>query len=52
MGSHKYQILISRNYLARWWWALGLATIVVYWLAMVVTGVGGLLLLRDLFQRD
>ena len=32
------------------WWALVLASIVVYSLALVVIGVGGLLLLRDLFK--
>jgi hypothetical protein len=35
---------------AGWWWALVLASIVVYSLALVVIGVGGLLLLRDLFK--
>ena len=33
-----------------WWWALVLASIVVYSLALVVVGVGGVLLLRDLFR--
>jgi len=33
-----------------WWWALVLALIVVYSLALVVIGVGGVLLLRDLFK--
>jgi hypothetical protein len=33
-----------------WWWALVLASIVVYSLALVVIGVGGVLLLRDLFK--
>ena len=32
-----------------WWWALALASIVVYSLALVVIGVGGVLLLRNLF---
>jgi len=35
---------------AGWWWALVLASIVVYSLAIVVVGVGGVLLLRDLFK--
>lgn len=35
---------------AGWWWALVLASIVVYSLALVVIGVGGVLLLRDLFK--
>jgi hypothetical protein len=35
---------------AGWWWALVLASIVVYSLAIVVIGVGGVLLLRDLFK--
>jgi hypothetical protein len=35
---------------AGWWWALVLASIIVYSLALVVIGVGGVLLLRDLFQ--
>ena len=34
-----------------WRWALVLASIVVYSLAIVVIGVGGVLLLRDLFVR-
>lgn len=34
-----------------WRWALVLASIVVYSLAIVVIGVGGVLLLRDLFLR-
>ncbi len=33
-----------------WWWSLVLASIVVYSLALVVIGVGGLLLLGDLFK--
>jgi len=36
--------------LTGWWWALVLASIVVYSLAVVVVGVGGVLLLRDLFE--
>ena len=32
------------------WWALVLASLVVYSLALVVVGVGGLSLLRDLFR--
>jgi hypothetical protein len=35
---------------AGWWWALVLASIVVYSLAIVVIGVGGVLLLRGLFK--
>ena len=35
---------------AGWWWALILASLVVYSLALVVIGVGGLLLLRDLWK--
>ena len=35
---------------AGWWWALVLASIVVYSLALVVIGIGGVLLLRDLFK--
>ena len=33
-----------------WPWALVLASLAVYSLALVATGVGGLLLLRDLFK--
>ena len=33
-----------------WWWALVLASIVIYSLAVVLIGVGGLLLLRDLLK--
>jgi hypothetical protein len=33
-----------------WWWALVFASIVLYSLAVVVMGVGGALLLRDLFK--
>jgi hypothetical protein len=35
---------------AGWWWALVLASLIVYSLALVVIGVGGLLLLRDLWK--
>lgn len=35
---------------AGWWFALVLASIVVYSLAVVLIGVGGVLLLRDLFK--
>ena len=35
---------------AGWWWALVLASLVVYSLALVVMGVGGVLVLRDLFK--
>jgi hypothetical protein len=35
---------------AGWWWALVLSSIVVYSLALVVIGVGGVLLLHDLFK--
>jgi hypothetical protein len=35
---------------AGWWWALVLASLVVYSLALIVIGVGGLLLLRDLVK--
>ncbi len=35
---------------AGWWWALVLASLVVYSLALIVIGVGGVLLLRDLFK--
>ena len=34
-----------------WWWALVMASIVVYLLAVVAIGVGGVLLLRDLFRN-
>jgi hypothetical protein len=34
-----------------WPWALVLASIGAYALALVVTGVGGILLVRDLFKR-
>jgi hypothetical protein len=33
-----------------WWWALVLASIVVYSLTLVVIGVGGVLLLREPFK--
>ncbi|MCJ7584087.1 MAG: hypothetical protein MUO30_04890 [Anaerolineales bacterium] len=35
---------------AGWWWALVLASLVVYSLTLVVIGVGGVLLLHDLFK--
>jgi len=35
---------------AGWWWALVLASLAVYSLALVVIGVGGVLLLYDLFE--
>ena len=35
---------------AGWWWALVLASIVVYALVLIAIGIGGLLLLRDLFR--
>lgn len=35
---------------AGWQWALVLASLVLYTLALVVTGVGGVLLLRDIFK--
>jgi len=34
-----------------WWWALTLASILGYILALVVMGIGGLLLLRELFKK-
>lgn len=34
-----------------WWWALTLASILGYILALVVTSIGGLLLLRELFKK-
>lgn len=37
---------------AGWWWALVLASIIVFSLALVVVGLGGVLLLRDLFKRS
>ncbi len=36
---------------AGWWFALVLASLVILWLAIILTGVGGILLLRDLFKR-
>jgi len=33
-----------------WWWLLVLASLVIYSLAVVDMGVGGVLLLRDLFK--
>ncbi len=35
---------------AGWWWILVLASLVIYSLALVVMGVGGVLLLRDLYK--
>jgi len=35
---------------AGWWWMLVLASLVIYSLALVAMGVGGVLLLRDLFK--
>jgi len=35
---------------AGWWWALVFASLVLYSLALVAMGVGGVLLLRDLFK--
>jgi len=35
-----------------WWWALVLGAIISYALALVAIGVGGVLLLRDLFKAD
>ncbi len=35
-----------------WQWALVLASLAAYWLSVVVMGVGGLLLLRDLFKQS
>jgi hypothetical protein len=32
------------------WWLLVVGMLVAYWLALVITGVGGVLLLRDLFK--
>ena len=34
------------------WWALVLASIVIYALAVVGIGIGGILLLRELFKRS
>jgi hypothetical protein len=33
-----------------WWWALTLAAIIAYDLVLVLIGIGGVLLLRDLFK--
>jgi len=33
-----------------WWWGLVLGSLVVYSLALIAIGVGGVLLLRDLFK--
>ncbi len=35
-----------------WWWALALVAIAGYALALVVVGVGGVLVLGDLFKRS
>ncbi len=34
------------------WWVLALTTIIGYTLALIVTGIGGVLLLRDLFKNS
>ncbi len=35
-----------------WWWILVLASLVFFSLALVATGVGGILLSRDLFKKN
>jgi peptidoglycan/LPS O-acetylase OafA/YrhL len=35
-----------------WWWGLVLASLIVYILAIISIGIGGLLLLRDLFKSS
>ncbi len=35
-----------------WQWALVVASLVIYTLAVVVVGIGGVLLLRDLFRKE
>jgi hypothetical protein len=35
---------------AGWWWAIVLASLVIYSLALIVIGIGGVLLLCDLFK--
>ena len=35
-----------------WWWALVLASLVIFSLALVAMGIGGILLLRDLFKKN
>lgn len=36
---------------AGWPWALVLASIAGYWLALICAGIGGILLLRELFEK-
>jgi hypothetical protein len=36
---------------AGWWWTFVLVSIAGYWLALIAVGVGGILLLSDLFKR-
>ena len=33
-----------------WQWTLVIATLILFWLSLIATGVGGILLLRDLFK--
>ncbi len=35
-----------------WQWALVVASLVIYTLAVVVVGIGGVLLLRDIFRKE
>ena len=35
-----------------WWWILVLASLVIYSLALVAIGIGGILLSRDLFKKS
>jgi hypothetical protein len=35
-----------------WWWILVLASLAIYSLALVAVGVGGILLLHDLFNKN
>ena len=37
---------------AGWWWALVVLSLALYTLAVAAIGVGGILLLRDLFRRE
>ena len=37
---------------AGWWWALTLAALIAYDLVLVLIGIGGVLLLRDLFKNS
>ena len=37
---------------AGWWWALVIASLAAYSMALVVTGMGGILLLVDLFKSS